>query len=114
VRRLASTFAFIVVPGLALAQSPSPQPSGNAPHVTPVRSPAAHHGSPRPVHPSPHPSHSSHANNGSSHAPYQARINLTGEDVQRILASPSPGPSPTKQPPSQSYPEPEVFHDTHN
>jgi len=114
VRRLASTFAFIVVPGLALAQSPSPQPSANVPHVHPApgRTPAPHHGSPRPGHPSPVPSHSSHANNGSSHAPYQARINLTGADVQKILASPSPSAKPTKQPPSQSYPEPEVFHDT--
>ena len=120
-RPIAATFVLLAVPGLALAQSPSPQPSGNAPHVSPapVHSPPsqAHHGSPRPGLPRPHPS--SHAyrpnQNHSGHAPYQARVILNGADVQKILAaSPSPSAAPTVGPPKTSFPEPDVFHDIHN
>ena len=57
--------------------------------------------------------HANRPNQNTGHAPY--RVNLTGEDVQKILAaSPSPSAKPTVGPPKTAYPEPEVFHDTHN
>jgi hypothetical protein len=110
--------ALLAAPGLALAQSPSPPPTGNVPHVRPAPSGTPlHRFTPRPGHPSPHPSsHASRPNQGrTSQAPYSARVILTGDDVQKILsASPSPSAKPTLGPPKTSFPEPDVFHDTHN